>query len=486
MTLTLGKDFLSRTSHTSVLRWYSAATNRKRPAFLSNQICALVPYSQIRFGRGGQAILGEPNAGGSSEKSEALSIELLERVFGAELAHTEMGIPYQYDNYSKKTDYAMQWQNKTLGVSVTRAMNVVESFTSEDALHLLRKKLRGIKLSSRDTMIKWTKQILHIFTAKRGNVSLLEAAYEHVRTAERKLLSNTVVLVTWIQNAPWVFTNRQQTPAKAQLLWSRYFGASTVSPSECKLPPPQPTQPPESPAESPRDQQSLSEPPELSTHRACVLMNPGLASVVHVAVVPTSPDQTRETTGSIPADRLRRFPLPPVEKHVIEAEHVGTELPTSQANSSLHALLFPAGIPDSSTTLSSLTRSDTSFSWDPFLLTSRVCVSPNAQHHAYVIVDPVCGTANPILSSLKTAARRAHSPWWGLSTSLSWPRLLCLPPSGPGTLQNQENDHYRSASPVPRPVSSPPPVPCFLTRLRSVHSLSHNQPTWATHARDRN
>jgi hypothetical protein len=62
---------------------------QQRQVFHSTLV-AKVPAQQIRLCAGAQQIRDEPNAGGNSLHSEILSFELLQRIFGVQLLHTEM------------------------------------------------------------------------------------------------------------------------------------------------------------------------------------------------------------------------------------------------------------------------------------------------------------------------------------------------------------------------------------------------------------
>ena len=64
-----------------------------------------------------------PNAGGHSERSEALSFEVLHRLLGAELLKAEMEIKYINSNW-KKTDYLVTIQGRKIAVSVTRSVGL--------------------------------------------------------------------------------------------------------------------------------------------------------------------------------------------------------------------------------------------------------------------------------------------------------------------------------------------------------------------------
>jgi len=154
-----------------------------------------------------QRMLSLPNAGGNSVWSEVFSIELLGFLHRLKLQMTEMELEYQPN--SKITDFSITTgQNTTLGVSVTRAMKFQGGrckglFTQEDAFKLLEKKLNGVNLSTRGIVNQqWDKQILHVWTEHAYMKDILMETYASL---DAELKSNTIVLITVAENAPWLF-----------------------------------------------------------------------------------------------------------------------------------------------------------------------------------------------------------------------------------------------------------------------------------------
>jgi len=139
-------------------------------------------------------VLVEDNAGGSSSISEALSMELLNRTFGAQVLKTEKELVYWPSN-GAITDFSVSLDGVRLGVSVSRAMPAPDAtFTQDDADLLLRKKLRGVIISTETCVNEsWQKQILHIWAKSRRTLQLLEQAYQKL---EPELVADTVVLIT--------------------------------------------------------------------------------------------------------------------------------------------------------------------------------------------------------------------------------------------------------------------------------------------------
>ena len=192
------------------------AVKHGNPFNLRNKVCSqtcsgvvftemrqLKPISSMSLSSGAKRMSTCPNAGGSSEKSEILSFELLKRCFGADLIKTEMEVNY-FPAGGSITDYTCTMFSTKLGVSVTRAFNYRGDFTMEDAARLLAKKLNGVLTSSKNTVEKWDKQILHVWVASLAVSILLAEAYIQI---PMDLKSNTVVLVTVAPNNDEVFAN---------------------------------------------------------------------------------------------------------------------------------------------------------------------------------------------------------------------------------------------------------------------------------------
>jgi hypothetical protein len=178
-------------------------------AFLREQELALFLEMTVRTERqlevsamteDAQRVFKTENAGGSSELSEALSMELLARTLGARLHKTEMELAYFTGDgsTSKITDYSIVLDGRVVGVSVTRACKgwppVAGSYTVQDSLRLLSKKLLGVNESSRHVSnADWTKQMLHVFVADASYMTVLNEAAALIPPA---LIANTVVLFT--------------------------------------------------------------------------------------------------------------------------------------------------------------------------------------------------------------------------------------------------------------------------------------------------
>lgn len=138
-------------------------------------------------------VLESENAGGASIISEALSVELLARAFGARLLKIEIEIVY-WPSHGSITDFLIELSGAPIGVSVTRALTGPgRAFDVDTAEHLLRKKLQGVIASTQNSCGQWAKQILHVWAPTAVAADAIERAYARLET---ELLANTVVLVT--------------------------------------------------------------------------------------------------------------------------------------------------------------------------------------------------------------------------------------------------------------------------------------------------
>lgn len=184
-------------------------------AFLDN-LSGGTPMSRLNLSDGALQILRTANAGGSSDKSEALSFEVLKCMMsGIKLIAPEMAIEYK-NNY--KTDYAISRANgECVGVSVTRAafykrwnthVERLNAFSAKCAEELLVKKLEGVQKSTESVISpQWKWQILHILAINKGVARLLKREYRKLSSLLRE---NVTVVITVVGNrfpdiwgSPW-------------------------------------------------------------------------------------------------------------------------------------------------------------------------------------------------------------------------------------------------------------------------------------------
>ncbi len=167
--------------------------------FFSNSIDFMSdPYDEDDYSLltpGGQKIVDDGNAGGSSLHSEVFSFEVLARCEFAALLKTEMEI--EYSTPGKMTDLLTMIHDRKTGVSVTRAVSWPHDrpWTASQATELLEKKLLDIIESTANAAEadKWGKQILHVLAFGPGHEEVLKQAWAQI---DADILGDTIVLVT--------------------------------------------------------------------------------------------------------------------------------------------------------------------------------------------------------------------------------------------------------------------------------------------------
>lgn len=143
---------------------------------------------------GGQQIIADGNAGGSSVLSEAFAFEMLSRCESASLLKTETFI--EYDVEGSLTDFLAEIDSEKIGVSVTRAV----AFPFEDpyqvsqATELLSDKLIDVQESTANVALvdRWQKQILAVLAYSPGHADAIAEAWMQLDSETR---ADTVVHV---------------------------------------------------------------------------------------------------------------------------------------------------------------------------------------------------------------------------------------------------------------------------------------------------
>jgi len=168
------------------------------------------PLAHIQMSPGAQRITSEPNAGGNSLVSEALSFEVLHRMLGAGLLATEMEVRY-WPEVGPMTDYLACIMGRTFGVSVTRAFAFRRKFTLEDGVKLLCRKLTGIQNATYriNNMLPdeqpLFKQVLHVWARNGREAAVVRRAYQ--RGVPQDLQAGSIVLITVAGGVSQVFDN---------------------------------------------------------------------------------------------------------------------------------------------------------------------------------------------------------------------------------------------------------------------------------------
>lgn len=141
-------------------------------------------------------LLESPNAGGSSQISEAFALEVLVRCEGANLLATENEITYEPMG-SKKTDFLVEMMGgERIGVSVVRAFMfpLGSDYTVERAQEVIGDKLDDILESSANVNaeFEWDKQILAVLAPDDMPLESVMSAWMSFSEARR---ADTIVYV---------------------------------------------------------------------------------------------------------------------------------------------------------------------------------------------------------------------------------------------------------------------------------------------------
>ncbi len=144
---------------------------------------------------GGQEMVADGNAGGSSLESEIFSLEVLTRCEGATLVKTETEVVY--DVSGSITDILVEIDGLKVGVSVTRAVGFPRdaAYTEATASALLTRKLTDIQESTANVSAgdRWVKQILHVIAYADQHVAAMQAAYAAL---DPSVKADTILWVT--------------------------------------------------------------------------------------------------------------------------------------------------------------------------------------------------------------------------------------------------------------------------------------------------
>ncbi len=144
---------------------------------------------------GGQEMVADGNAGGSSLESEIFSLEVLTRCEGATLVKTETEVVY--DVSGSITDILVEIDGMKVGVSVTRAVGFPRDavYSEATASALLTRKLTDIQESSAHVSAgdRWVKQILHVIAYADQHVAAMQAAYAAL---DPSVKADTILWVT--------------------------------------------------------------------------------------------------------------------------------------------------------------------------------------------------------------------------------------------------------------------------------------------------
>lgn len=206
----MNENFTILSTH-SIFQFENLFTDLNNSGCIVTHFDKLKPFKKMSLSFEALRILNTPNAGGNSIVSEALSFEFFKKYTNAKLLKTEMEVEY-FPEGGSINDYVMSIFGHVIGVSVTRAMKFMgNEFSIEDAEQLLSKKLKGIVRSTRNSLLKWEKQILHVWVMSEETANVLEIAWAFLDPALR---TNTVLLITVAKNSLEIFMNPKKIVKK--------------------------------------------------------------------------------------------------------------------------------------------------------------------------------------------------------------------------------------------------------------------------------
>ena len=198
-------DFKLRLPRTMKDTFTKVLKNWETSAYLEMTVHMRRTFKHWKIHKDTERMLNTPNAGGSSAISEAVSFELLHRLFDAELIATEMEIVYNFEN-TKKTDLICDINGVSLAISVTRAMKQKgREFTKESAIRLLEKKLNCVLGSNLAVSDKhaWFKQMLLIWVQDSDIAKIMRETYE--KDIDSKYKTNTIVVIVLAERCYFLF-----------------------------------------------------------------------------------------------------------------------------------------------------------------------------------------------------------------------------------------------------------------------------------------
>lgn len=189
---------------------------------------------ELVFGADARRILSSDNAGGSSTLSEALSCELLGRVFErAALLCTELQVAYARP--CAIVDYTARLGDARVGVSVTRFLGAAAAQRAgvsidEAARRLVAKKMRGLQdalngVAERDL---WQRGVLHVFVQSAADAHRVADAY--MSSSSLDMRTSAMWITVMPESAAWLFRTSRRASNAAKTS-GRKAAASTAAAS---------------------------------------------------------------------------------------------------------------------------------------------------------------------------------------------------------------------------------------------------------------
>lgn len=170
---------------------------------------ALAKHAKL-FCTAAKRCLDEPNSGGKSNVSEAVSMQYFAERFSAIKFILEMEITTYWMN-AAIPDFLCTVYGHRVGVSVTRAMKYPspELFTAEDAYILLKKKMNGLIMARSGVCEEQAFFIsfLHIWCQTPAIAKHLQAIYPAVITEDKTNTLSQIIVLCSVYNRPGIYSN---------------------------------------------------------------------------------------------------------------------------------------------------------------------------------------------------------------------------------------------------------------------------------------
>jgi hypothetical protein len=205
-------------------------------AFFSD-VCTFPDFKDITFAAAARRSMDISNAGGSSELSEALSMQYMHMMFGLNDFIPEMEVAYYIDykmcdylirldapvdgagsSQDERTEKEDQPLSNNVGVSVTRAVSYPfgTPYTMEKARELLNRKLYGLVVA-RECVAEanpFQRAILHVWCYSSETAEMIRAAHGEMVAEDSALPSeqrtyDSVAVICSVCSQTFIYNNRK-------------------------------------------------------------------------------------------------------------------------------------------------------------------------------------------------------------------------------------------------------------------------------------
>ena len=204
-------DAILLTPAIEALAVYRLLDRRVCQFLLTEFLITRLPRNELILCTSARQVLCTRNAGGSSIWSEVIAMELLHRIFGAELLKTETTISYV--RQSCIVDFIVSINQHRFGISVTRVMQLQRA---EQIQRLLVKKLKGLSqaidhVSEADA---WERGLLHVLVTSSADAEIVASQFTSLSPSFHRIAT---LLITVVHNAAWIFTSISKKKPKQQI-----------------------------------------------------------------------------------------------------------------------------------------------------------------------------------------------------------------------------------------------------------------------------